>query len=941
MNNGLLGLMACMMLSSSVVKAEESDTDVSLDFNYNGITYTIVNETEHTCRTKSGSFSLNSESSSPMYKVTYGNVVTGEVNIPEIAINGEIQYTVIGIGELGFTGMTSVTLPSTLTEIGSYAFLNDDKLTSISIPESVTSFGKYVFSYCTSLTHVDLPSSMTIIPDCTFQHCTSLTDIDIPSSLESIGERAFAGSGLQSITFPSSCVTLGPSAFSGCRSLTTVTLSDSIVAIPAYAFENCNSIIDIILPESVAQLGYYAFWGCKNLTNVTCNNHTPPAISPNTFGGLDLKSINLWVPKTSLLSYTGNTVWGGFNISAIPCNAEGVSLDKSSLILDEGLSSKLTAIVSPADATDAITWSATSTPSGAVSVDATGKVSTYMTGQGVVTVTCGNYSAQCEVTVVTNTTAAVKIDALSEVLYPGSEVMMKATPRPSTLTSPIIWSSSNTDVATINENTGVLTAVMPGSAVISATCGDITGKYVITVLPVEATDITLNQSSLTMNPGDSETLTATVIPDNTTYSVVTWTSNDDNVVTVTDGIVTAVAPGRATVTAICGTVTAICTVLVNEIPVESIDVTPVEATLNVTQSVQLSALLTPANTTSRNIVWATENEGVATVSIDGMVTATGLGQTSISATCGDFSSTCAITVEPTLANEVTISMTSLILRASQNQQLTASVPENTTNKTITWQSDNTAVASVSSDGLVTAHTVGQANITASCDAVSATCSVVVEATPAEGVQLSESILTIDTGKSVTLQATVLPETATDKTVEWSVDAVSIVDVDNGRITALEPGQAIVTARCGDAVATCYVTVVKKARSVTLNYPELKIEAGDVEDLIAMVDPADTTDDEVWESSDTDVAVVGTHGIVEALKPGQTTVKVTYGDVSASCVVTVTANTQSLVNVKVDIDGRYRVYTLGGIEVLNTKNHDEVMNLEPGIYIVNGQKVMIH
>ncbi len=132
----------------------------------------------------------------------------------------------------------------------------------------------------------------------------------------------------------------------------------------------------------------------------------------------------------------------------------------------------------------------------------------------------------------------------------------------------VTWSTSAPEIVTVAG--GVATAVAPGTAVVSATAGNVTAECVVTVVEpiVEVTGIRLNKTSLTLDAGAAATLTATVLPANATDPRVTWSSSDPAVVTVVNGKVTALAPGSAAVTAAAGGYSAVCTVTVNALPEE-------------------------------------------------------------------------------------------------------------------------------------------------------------------------------------------------------------------------------------------------------------------------------------------------------------------------------------------------------------------------------------
>ena len=157
---------------------------------------------------------------------------------------------------------------------------------------------------------------------------------------------------------------------------------------------------------------------------------------------------------------------------------------------------------------------------------------------------------------------------------------------------------------------------------------------------------------------------------------------------------------------------------------------------------------------------------------------------------------------------VTLSKPSLTLMEGESETLTATVsPDNATDKTVSWSSSNPSVATVE-EGKVTAMKEGEATITAEAGGKTATCNVTVTSSTVkvEKVTLDNTSLMLEMGTSFTLKATVLPENATDKTVNWSSSDPSVATVSDGLVNGLKEGIATVTAQAGDQSAQCVVTV---------------------------------------------------------------------------------------------------------------------------------------
>ena len=165
-----------------------------------------------------------------------------------------------------------------------------------------------------------------------------------------------------------------------------------------------------------------------------------------------------------------------------------------------------------------------------------------------------------------------------------------------------------------------------------------------TVIPVQS--IELSEVSLSLEPGDKATLTATVTPDDATNKTIVWASSNETVATVSqDGAVAALTEGECTVTASCDGKEAECTVTValQVISVSSVSLSSSSESLFVGETVQLTAAVLPENATDRTVVWTTSDEGVATVD-DGLISAVSAGEATITATAGECSATCIVTV---------------------------------------------------------------------------------------------------------------------------------------------------------------------------------------------------------------------------------------------------------------------------------------------------------
>ena len=326
---------------------------------------------------------------------------------------------------------------------------------------------------------------------------------------------------------------------------------------------------------------------------------------------------------------------------------------------------------------------------------------------------------------------SVKLSTSNLELFVGDQKSLNATVSPSNATNKkLSWSSSRPNVVSVTGN-GVVEGLSAGNAVITvsssngikANCDVVVKEKVVAV-----TSVTLDKSAITLTEGESQTLTATVKPDNATDKTVTWTTSDESIAKVENGKVTAIAEGTATITAKAGDKSATCKVTVEKIVIAVTSVTLDKSAITLTEgeSQPLTATVKPDDATDKTVTWTTSNSSVATVE-GGKITAVAPGTATITAKAGDKSATCAVTVEKKViaVTSVSLDKSEVVLTVGGSQTLIATVlPEDATDKTVTWNSSNTGVVRVDG-GTITAVGAGTATITATADQRSATCKVTV------------------------------------------------------------------------------------------------------------------------------------------------------------------------------------------------------------------------
>lgn len=399
----------------------------------------------------------------------------------------------------------------------------------------------------------------------------------------------------------------------------------------------------------------------------------------------------------------------------------------------------------------------------------------------------------------------------------------------------ISWTSSNKNVATVSN--GLVKAIAPGTATITATAENVSGTATVTVkakiYPV--TGVTLDKTSLTLTEGETETLKATVAPDNATDKSITWSSSNASVATVdASGKVTAVSAGTATITVKTtdGGKTADCAVTVNQkvVPVTGVSLDKNELELTKGETVTLTATIAPEDATDKSVTWSSLYPEIASVDDNGKITALEPGNTQITIRTNDGgkTATCKLTVKPVEVTGVTVSPSTLTVKEGQTGQLAATIAPAEADQTVEWASMDTKIATVDANGVVTGVKSGTTRIFARSKAFpdkQSSCDVTVEADDTlKGIALDATSLNLTIGESRTLTVIFDPSYAANKNVSWESSDETVASVKDGKVAGLKDGLAIITATSeeGGFTANCTVLVseIKGAVVYTLGAYEM-------------------------------------------------------------------------------------------------------------------------
>ncbi len=396
-------------------------------------------------KTKSISIPSSIKTIDPSYFIECSNLVSISSASPEFVVKDKVLYTkdytkiIVACKDI-----ESIVIPETVTSMP-YGLYDCANLTEIRLPNAVmlsynsfigcSSLIKFIIeddnaqysvkdgmlfnkdftqliAVPAGLDNVVIPYSVSVIGAGAFQTCAKIKNVVIPESVRTIYSGAFKESGLTNINIPNTVQTLVGSAFYKCPELETVVISDNVKEIGVHTFYTCKKLKTVYIGKSVTKIGMSAFEYDFLLSTIYSANPIPPTVHSTSFGNAQYNMVprtaTVYVPMESVEAYKTASVWEEFNIVGYDFDkvlAAEIQLDKTSLTLTEGDSEKLTAVVTPDDATDKnVAW--ISSDEAVATVDQDGNVTAVSQGTATITATTtdgSNLSAECLVTVTIST----------------------------------------------------------------------------------------------------------------------------------------------------------------------------------------------------------------------------------------------------------------------------------------------------------------------------------------------------------------------------------------------------------------------------------------------------------------------------------------------------------------------------------------------------------
>jgi uncharacterized protein YjdB len=596
------------------------------------------------------------------------------------------------------------------------------------------------------------------------------------------------------------------------------------------------------------------------------------------------------------------------------------------------------------DVTQQAEWSSADPSVATVSNEAglRGRITALAAGNVTVSATFGGLSADAAVTVTDATLASLALDPTSLTLAAGTSAALRVVGTFSDgtqqdLTEQAQWTSSDTAVAEVSSTAGTrgqVTAVGPGSAVITAAVLGQTAQANVTVSLASLTSIGVEPASPTVAVGAAMQLTATgTFSDGSTQDLTaqaTWQSADAAVATVQAGLVQGVGAGSTAITATVNNVTGSSTVTVTTATLQAVTVQPTSATIAIGMNLSFTAQGQYSDGTTQDLTatvnWTSSNPQTASISnaagSKGVATGLAAGTVTLTATQGGVSGTATLTVTSATLSALEVNPGNASIPNGSQQQFTAlgtfsdgSTSDLTTS--VTWSSSNTQVATISnaagSKGVASSVSVGQVTITATHSGVSGTAQLTVTPATVTALVVTPANASLPVGSTLQYTATAqlsdgttqnVTQFATFASSNTAVATISNTFANKGLANAVSAGATTISATWNGLNGSTPLTVTSATlTSIVVSPPNPSLPAGYQLQFLATGHYSDGSTQDLttqanWASSNTAVATIsnapGARGRATAVSVGSTTISATFGGINGSTLLTVTSATLSSV-----------------------------------------------
>jgi trimeric autotransporter adhesin len=702
----------------------------------------------------------------------------------------------------------------------------------------------------------------------------------------------------------------------GSKSSTTTNSTPTLVSI---AIAGSTTSVPVGTTLQLTATGKYSDGSSSNLTSQVTWESSDGTLATTNSAGL-LTAVKKG-PVTVVA--TKGTVSGTLNLTVTSAALTSISVSGGNA-LAAGSNEQLTVQGTYSDgASQTVTSQSSWQTSDATiaTVSGTGQVSSLKAGSVVITANVGSVSNTATIIVNSATLSSIIVNGGAALASGASEQLMAqgvySDSSTQSLTSQVIWQSSNTSIATFG-GAGMLTALKSGSVTVTATLGSVSGTATVVVNAPTLSSITISPAAFSIASGQSEQLKAQgVLSDGTTQDVtaqVAWGTSDGIVASVSPlGLVTGVSAGSTTITATLGTATKTATATVTAALLNTIVVTPLTASIATgqTQAFAANGIFSDGSTTdiTNSVTWSSGATNFATIDPTGVALGINAGSALITATSGAAFGTATLTVTPAVLSSIDISPDGEIIPIGGQTQLTltGSYTDNTTQNlaNATWSSSDSTIASVDPvSGVVTGVSNSNGNpvtITASYGGMTSTTTVFVTDAVAESLTLTPVTASIANGttqqysvSAVYSDGSIQPLTSG---LSWISSSAATASIDStGLATGIAPGQATITVAYGSLIGSATLTVTPAALTAIVVTPVTTVVGinGNVQFTATGVFTDNSTQDVTsqvqWNSSVANFALISDSGLATGVSAGATTIIASYGSISGTAKLTVTTAT---------------------------------------------------
>ena len=680
-----------------------------------------------------------------------------------------LPSSITSLGSYCFRGcsrLTSINLPSSITSLGDDCFSSCSSLTSINLPSSITSLGDDCFRGCSRLTSINLPSSITSLGDDCFSSCSSLTSINLPSGITSLGESCFLlCSSLASIELPSALTSLGENCFWECSHLTSMlclAVEPPNCILKEYTDTHNTSLVNntmsLYVPKESKEKykqsnawnsakGIYPLYPTSSVSlvkEVSVDKAKPTkleyTIMPENAGTKELEwsSENPEVAtvdangivtgkkigKTVITAKTkdGTDITASTTFTVLPLKVEAMTFAEPLVSIARTKDKTITLTLNSEEVDNKqMVWTSSDESVATVTqnLDSSYPLEAIVTAHKIGKTTIkaeaqdgSGMSATCEVEVTPLMASDISLLTASVVKTIPTQLEANVSPA-ETDNKKLKWASLTPDIATVTED-GIMTGLKMGTAKVKAETTD--GSNLSVVFEVQVMGLPVSTISLPAESSiiktESMKLEYSILPLVSDNQKLKWSSNATDIVSVDEntGVITAHKVGDAVITATAtdgSGISASTKIHVTPLKISQIEMSK-EMSLLHSLSKQIEVKFTPELADNKTLKWTSDNEDIATVTQEGVVTGVNVGSANITATTTDgteLTATCKVTVNP-VTIELSTNTINLQKGSEYLEQTATILPENYEHKDVVWTTSGNGVASVDKDGRITANKPG-------------------------------------------------------------------------------------------------------------------------------------------------------------------------------------------------------------------------------------------